>query len=364
MERTLVIKLLGRTITYLALVAKTQALWQTRGFFQLVDMAGGFYLATFDLEEDYIKALMGGLWMIFGAYLVVQPWSLNFDPSSTSVSNVVVWVRILGLSFRYYHRSILQAIDLLLGKVVKVDHMTENKGRGKFARIVVVMDISQPLIPWIKVDGKLYCVEYEGLPHICFECGKYGHTAEKCKKPTEVGTVPKTQRSDIVIQEAAGSPLAVAGGGPEQGPRAKTKAPKTTQEYRVKKHVDIPPRPSPTNNKVGSGSTLLGPVAAPAIGPNQEDASGLHEMNITGNSLSDLPQNSMVCMALDFTTVEATTSLDCNKHTMIELKRARQALNEINPPPSGNTNDLCCQATTLCEMERGKEKKDLTVLST
>ncbi|KAI9098368.1 hypothetical protein K1719_024993 [Acacia pycnantha] len=77
MERTLVIKLLGRTITYRDLMARTQSLWQLRGSCQIVDMVQRFYLVTFDLEEDYTKVLTGGPWTIFGAYLVVQPWSLN-----------------------------------------------------------------------------------------------------------------------------------------------------------------------------------------------------------------------------------------------------------------------------------------------
>ncbi|KAI9112897.1 hypothetical protein K1719_016011 [Acacia pycnantha] len=58
--------------------------------------------------------------------------------------------------------------------------MTENRGRGKYARIAVLIDLQQALVPWIKVDGKTYGVEYEGLPLICFSCGKYGHSKERC----------------------------------------------------------------------------------------------------------------------------------------------------------------------------------------
>ncbi|KAI9089053.1 hypothetical protein K1719_029332 [Acacia pycnantha] len=115
MEKTLIIKLLGRSITYPTLLARTQALWRLRGCFRLVDMVGGFYMATFDLEEDYTKVLTGGPWMLFGAYLVVQPWTLNFDPSLSVMSKVVVWVRIPGLSFRYYHKTALRAIGTFFG---------------------------------------------------------------------------------------------------------------------------------------------------------------------------------------------------------------------------------------------------------
>ncbi|KAI9092002.1 hypothetical protein K1719_027937 [Acacia pycnantha] len=119
MEHTIVIKLLGHFITYRDLVARTQSLWQTKGSYHLVDMEKNFFLATFDLEEDYTKVLTGGPRMIFGAYLT---------------------------------KATLKA-----------------------------------LIPWIKVDGKTYGVQYEGLPHICFECGRYGHMKDKCKEVAQVG---------------------------------------------------------------------------------------------------------------------------------------------------------------------------------
>ncbi|KAI9126556.1 hypothetical protein K1719_002152 [Acacia pycnantha] len=62
----------------------------------ILKLLGDFYFATFDLDEDYMKALTGGPWMIFGAYLMIQPWSLDFDASGSSISKVVAWVRIPG----------------------------------------------------------------------------------------------------------------------------------------------------------------------------------------------------------------------------------------------------------------------------
>ncbi|KAI9101390.1 hypothetical protein K1719_023872 [Acacia pycnantha] len=180
MERSLIVKLLGRSITYYDLLARTQMLWKLKGSYQLVDMEGGFYCTTFTLEEDYMKVLTGGPWMVYGSYLTVQSWSLEFDAKTGTVSKVVAWIRIPGLSIKYYHKSTLRAIGALLGNVVKIDYMTEVRGRGKYARIAVLIDLLKPLIPCIKVDGASYHIEYEGLPHICFACGKYGHSKERC----------------------------------------------------------------------------------------------------------------------------------------------------------------------------------------
>ncbi|KAI9085009.1 hypothetical protein K1719_033001 [Acacia pycnantha] len=207
MERSLIIKLLGRTITYHELVARSQVLWKPRGSYQVVDMEGGFYCATFALEEDYMKVLTGGPWMVYGAYPTVQPWSLDFDAKTSVVSKVVAWIRIPGLSFRYYHKSTLRAIGALLGEVVKIDYMTETRGRGKYARVAILIDLLRPLIPWIKVDGKTYGIEYEGLPHICFACGKYGHTEKKC--PDIVSSTNQVRSQDQGATEGAGTTTVV-----------------------------------------------------------------------------------------------------------------------------------------------------------
>ena len=41
------------------------------------------------------------------------------------------------------------------------------------------------LIPQIRVNGRLYTVAHEGLPQICFGCGKYGHIKDRCESETE-----------------------------------------------------------------------------------------------------------------------------------------------------------------------------------
>ncbi|KAI9112740.1 hypothetical protein K1719_016243 [Acacia pycnantha] len=206
MERTVILKLLGKLINYRELLVRTQALWQTRGSYKLVDMEGGFYFATFDLEEDYLKALTGGPWMIFGAYLTIQPWSLDFDSRASTISKVVVWARLPGLSFRYYHKSTLRVIGELLGDVIKIDYMTESRGRGRYARLAVLIDLQKPLVPMIKVDGRSYGVEYEGLPHICFACGMYGHIKDKC------GTLTGSQGVAVTREPSAPSGAGVSSG--------------------------------------------------------------------------------------------------------------------------------------------------------
>ncbi|XP_052290827.1 uncharacterized protein LOC127900263 [Citrus sinensis] len=66
--------------------------------------------------------------------------------------------------------------------MVKIDYNTESATRGKFARIAVEVAFNKPFVSQFLLDGKIQKVEYESLPHICFQCGTYGHFRELCPK--------------------------------------------------------------------------------------------------------------------------------------------------------------------------------------
>ncbi|MBA0706048.1 hypothetical protein Golax_018189 [Gossypium laxum] len=68
--------------------------------------------------------------------------------------------------------GLVRALASVIGNVVKVDYNTVDGIRGKFARVAVVVDISKPLVPFIGVDRKKQTIVYEGLPSICYTCGK------------------------------------------------------------------------------------------------------------------------------------------------------------------------------------------------
>ncbi|KAL4313443.1 hypothetical protein GQ457_01G004100 [Hibiscus cannabinus] len=143
----------------------------------------------FENEFDYDHVLEGGPWTIFGSYLTVQPWSREFSTSESFPAQVMVWVRIPGLPYRYYSKALFRHIAAAIGKVVKIDYNTRMGDRGRFARLAVMVSLSAPLVSGIKIDGTIYHLEYEGLQRICFSCGKYGHSKELCRAD-QVAEVP------------------------------------------------------------------------------------------------------------------------------------------------------------------------------
>ncbi|XP_039039738.1 uncharacterized protein LOC120177789 [Hibiscus syriacus] len=180
MRNVIIVRLLGRMIGYKALLNRIQALWKPIGEIQLIDLENNYFLVKFADEDDYTKVLTEGPWIIYGSYLIVQPWSRSFSISEKHPSQVIVWIRLPGLPYRYYTKALFRLIASVVGRVIKVDYNTQAGERGKFARIMVLVDLNQPLIPCIRIDGFTQKLEYEGLQQIFFHCGVYGHIREQC----------------------------------------------------------------------------------------------------------------------------------------------------------------------------------------
>ncbi|KAL4272499.1 hypothetical protein GQ457_13G019110 [Hibiscus cannabinus] len=184
---SVIIRLLRKSIGYRALLNRVQSLWNPSGDMCLIDLDNDYYLARFALEEDFQKVLTGGPWVIYGSYLTVQPWSRKFSTTEAHPSHIMVWVRLPKLPYRYYTKSLFRHIAAAIGKVVKVDYNTTEGKRGRFARLAIIVDLNKPLVSGIIIDGYRQDVEYEGLPAICYKCGKFGHSKEHCSgdKPAE-----------------------------------------------------------------------------------------------------------------------------------------------------------------------------------
>ncbi|MBA0819824.1 hypothetical protein Gohar_000014, partial [Gossypium harknessii] len=75
-------------------------------------------------------------------------------------------------------KEILWEIGGLIRKVTKLDFNTDNKGRGRYVRMAVYINIDRHLISQVLINGKIQKIEYENLPMVCFSCGRYGHNRE------------------------------------------------------------------------------------------------------------------------------------------------------------------------------------------
>ncbi|PPD80711.1 hypothetical protein GOBAR_DD22375 [Gossypium barbadense] len=198
MDNTMILKLLGRNIDFSVLQNKLYNLWKPSAPIHMMDIENGYFLVKFQNKLDCEKALSEGSWIIFGQYLTVQPWSLAFDPTQAYPNVVMAWIRFPGLPGYLYNHKIITEIGGTVGKVVKLDMNTDNRTRGRFARLAVYINLEKPLVSHILINGRKQNVEYESLSTICFHCGRFGHVENSCPfKISESLTEKENAPSDL-----------------------------------------------------------------------------------------------------------------------------------------------------------------------
>ncbi|XP_010513494.2 PREDICTED: uncharacterized protein LOC104789504 [Camelina sativa] len=198
-KQCMIVKVLGRHVSIAVLSQKLRELWKPKGPMFVMDLPRQFFMVRFEREDEYLAALSGGPWRVFGSYLMVQAWSSEFNPLTDEIVTTPVWVHLTNIPVHFYHRSILMGIAKGLGKPVRVDLTTLNFERARFARICVEVDLKKPLKGSVMVNGERFYVLYEGLTNICSLCGLYGHLVHSCPQ----------NRRDVLPVEVAPSPAVV-----------------------------------------------------------------------------------------------------------------------------------------------------------
>ncbi|KAK8508981.1 hypothetical protein V6N12_016825 [Hibiscus sabdariffa] len=130
--------------------------------------------------------------------------SIGFQTLANRIE--ILW-NLQGFSFSYYSNAMIRRIGSVIGKAIKVGYNTLASERGKFARLIVLMDLNKPLVTCVKVDGGgaevntrligvVQKLEYEGLHNICFACGIYDHEQAVCGKGKDI---PEKHQHDSLV---------------------------------------------------------------------------------------------------------------------------------------------------------------------
>ncbi|XP_057811626.1 uncharacterized protein LOC131025857 [Salvia miltiorrhiza] len=168
------------------LKAELQSLWKISSPWQLMSMGKGFFTIKFQSQEDKAVAKAHMLWELSVGSLRLREWVRYFDPYKESSSLAQVWVRIYYLPVEFWHPEVISGIGHWLGQPLKIDSTSMTDDVAHFVRILVEIDLAQPLPETFTVDGgdRSFVVEfsYEYLPTFCTRCKITGHTVEKCRR--------------------------------------------------------------------------------------------------------------------------------------------------------------------------------------
>ncbi|XP_010445325.1 PREDICTED: uncharacterized protein LOC104727972 [Camelina sativa] len=200
-KNCMIVKVLGRTVPIAALSRRLREMWKPSGSMFVVDLPRQFFIIRFGEEEEYMAALTGGPWRMFGSYLLVQAWTPEFDPLRDEISTTLVWIRLTNIPLNFYHKNILFGVTRGLGNPIRVDGTTSNCERTRFAIVCVEVNLKRPMKGTIMINGERNFVAYEGLNTICLGCGMYGHLIHSCPQ--------RVQHSEVVVstQVVVSSPI-------------------------------------------------------------------------------------------------------------------------------------------------------------
>ncbi|XP_057790965.1 uncharacterized protein LOC131008083 [Salvia miltiorrhiza] len=149
-------------------------------------MGKGYYTLRFQFQEDKATAKANLLWDLSVGSLWLRDWVRYFNPYKEPSSLAQVWVRIYYLPVEFWHPEVISGIGSWLGQPLKIDGNSMTEDVGHFVRMLVEIDLAQPLPVTLNIDGGDYAFpvefSYEYLPIFCHRCKITGHSMEKCRK--------------------------------------------------------------------------------------------------------------------------------------------------------------------------------------
>jgi hypothetical protein len=169
---------------------KLSLIWKGFSKWGVISLGKGFFEFTFSTLEDVRRVRSVPSWNINPGLLKLFAWSKDFNPKLQRNTSAQVWVKFFGLSQEYWHKNILFAIASSIGTPICIDSVTakpmHERTFGQFARILVDMDLSQPLRFKVLVERKCFAffveLEYENVPDFCNNCQVIGHHVDNCRR--------------------------------------------------------------------------------------------------------------------------------------------------------------------------------------
>ncbi|CAN1138731.1 hypothetical protein LINPERHAP2_LOCUS10865 [Linum perenne] len=178
-SKALVVKVLERSFSFLAMKRRLEYLWAKSGSIQVSDLSNNFFLVRFANQDDYSLAAFKGPWKIYDYYISVSQWSPSFDEEAP-IQTILTWVRLPKLPIHYFNELAVSRIGNYIGRTIRLDLATAEGTRGRYARVCVEVDLTKPLLGKYMIEDRVFKVEYESLENVCFDCGFYGHKKESC----------------------------------------------------------------------------------------------------------------------------------------------------------------------------------------
>ncbi|KAL8513601.1 hypothetical protein ACS0TY_012903 [Phlomoides rotata] len=166
------------------LIKKLGDIWGIRTPWNLIPIGEGYYNIQFSCGDDGERIFAKRTWQIKPGFLRLQQWVPEFNPYKVSSSVAQVWIRISELPLEYWNPNIITALASVVGTVIKLDEHTASRSMGRFARVLVELNLKHDREEYVTYERAGHMSEvyilYERLPEFCKYCAVIGHTTGNC----------------------------------------------------------------------------------------------------------------------------------------------------------------------------------------
>jgi hypothetical protein len=161
--------------------------WGLHHVAQFKDIGDNRFMVRFNSEGDWKHVMHNGPWQFDFNAVLLKKFDGATRPSDMVFESLDVWVRVFDLPMDMMNGAYGELFGGWIGKYISVDVDEEGMAWGEELRIRVAIRVDQPILRGINAkeseddkEGKWFDIQYEKLPHFCFDCGRIVHPGGSC----------------------------------------------------------------------------------------------------------------------------------------------------------------------------------------
>ncbi|XP_019241874.1 PREDICTED: uncharacterized protein LOC109221897 [Nicotiana attenuata] len=165
---------LGDTPYEKSMVNYIETIWDFVDKPQVLYHQEGYYVFRFGKREDKEAVMQAGPYTYHNKPLILQNWERDFHFDPKCITTIPLWIQLPNLSVGYWTADALSKVASAVGMPMYTDRYTADLGKISFARMLVKVDITKPLVETVEIITPT-CVKqqeivYEWRPKFCSEC--------------------------------------------------------------------------------------------------------------------------------------------------------------------------------------------------
>lgn len=124
------------------------------GMFEIFYHNEGYFVIRFALQQDKDRIMGEGPWMIANRPMIIKDWVVDFNFEKEVLKEVPLWIRLPKLLLSCWSADSLSRIGSVVGTPVCADECTTQQTRISYARLLVEVDVTKPLIYKVQVKTR------------------------------------------------------------------------------------------------------------------------------------------------------------------------------------------------------------------